>query len=163
MKQVLQQAELLSATIYQRLRKMLKPIFPSSQYRPGILEMTHHFKKALEEFPSSYCVIDGIDAMIEQEIDLLFDIIPRILDSRLDSAKRHKVAIFCRSSLGRGIRLQRLPLSLCVQFDIHNLREDLQLFINHGVDYRQKMRFITHDLRLIETSKESLMQHCAKM
>ena len=158
-KQILQKSEFVGGVLCERVRQILKPTFPSSQVRPGVLELAATLKRGMVEFSPCFCVIDGMDAMPEQEISSLLEVIAPIFAPNT----MRKLAVFCRPSLGRGVNIEQMLKPVSVHFGVDDLRGDLQLFVHHGVDSRQQKRAITADPKLVKAIKNTLISHCAKM
>lgn len=147
----------------EQLGASLKAIFPSAQARPSAKAITSILSNRSIRIKSCIFVIDGIDALPEREINEFLDCLHEIFPSPKSEKFWHKLIVFCRHSLGRGIRLESIPSSNQHEIKLSDIQRDLFAFVDHEVELKQRRRPITDNADLIEETKRVLKAHCGKM
>lgn len=112
--------------------------------------------------PCSF-VIDWIDALTEREVFEFLDSLRDLFPPTQGKKASHKLIMFCRQSLGRGVQLESIPSSAHFEIRLKNIQCDLLAFVDHEVDFRQRRCSITKDMELIEETKRVLKTQCGKM
>lgn len=108
-------------------------------------------------------VIDGIDALQEKEVLAFLHFLRELHTQAQISNSRLKFMIFCRETLGRGIRLESMGPCAIVTTEITRLKHDIHLYVDHQVGLKQAERKIPGDEALLSRVKQMLKDNCAKM
>lgn len=162
MKQLISYVQEKSNPLPEILRNQVQQIFSTKRCFLDIDGATKCFQSFLREIDNSFFIIDGVDAMTEKEISKFFRFL-RIGFDYTSNTPKHRVIIFCRDTLGRGIRLEGLANTSVMQIGISQLKSDIHSYVNHEVTTRQSERSISSTVELIEEIKTVLKDHSEKM
>ena len=108
-------------------------------------------------------IVDGIDTLEERHMLDFRESLRDLCNAGQDEGYCLKAIIFCRETLGRGVRLQDAANTTVLKIGIEHLREDIYLYVDHMVDRMQRRRCVTDDLHLLNEIKQVLKTHSAKM
>jgi len=108
-------------------------------------------------------VVDGIDAMQESDI-LAFNRLLRDVFARGPMAiSKCRLVLFCRETLGRGLRLESIPLSCIFHTQVDHVKSDIHSYVDYEITRKQNERSISNDVLLIDEVGRVLKENAQKM
>ena len=108
-------------------------------------------------------VIDGVDYLQEQEIVSYLKVVRDIFKKQAGPRSNSKFIMFCRETLGRGIRPESLASSITVRIGLAHLKHDIYRYVDYLIAAKQLDREITTDDALLDEIKRVLKANSAKM
>ena len=108
-------------------------------------------------------VVDGIDAMEEADILVFIGLLSKIFAKSDRLNPRCKLIWFCRETLGRYIRVQRVPQACIFNIEAIHVRRDIRLYVDHEVNTKQMERSISSDDALIDRIRNALKENAERM
>lgn len=120
------------------------------------------FENVIDRLPGTLYVIDGIEALAEDEILSIFGIIRTCFGQ----SKQHssKLALFSREILGRGIDVcKQLPEIHYLRLGLNHLQKDIETFVDTQVELMQLKRVITQNAELLDEIRAKLKANSKKM
>lgn len=108
-------------------------------------------------------VIDGIDAMQEHEVLAFLRFLSEVFEASPGPPAGCKLILFCRETLGRGIRLESIPQSCIFYNETNHVRSDIHFYIDHEIERNQRERCITNDNVLLHEVSRVLKENADKM
>lgn len=141
----------------------LTKAFPHAKAIPDLGTLTDILKMLVAGLGSCVFVTDGLDILQEREVVSYLQVVRVLFASVPDSVSHCRMIIFCRETLGRGIRIDTIPRSTTLRIGISHLRRDIHKYIDHEVAAKQLDRNITRDEQLLQEIKDVLKANCAKM
>ena len=146
------------------LEQSLCQAFSHRSLPPHVPMLTRVLVKLLVAIGSCYIVLDGLDAMPEAEILHCTRLLREVLETCLAQAGlKIRLLLFCRETLGRGIRLDKLPETTVITIGVRQVLNDLRTYVEHEINARQIDRAITEDCSLLAEVKQTLITHAKKM
>lgn len=113
--------------------------------------------------PDCLYVVDGIDALPESEIMVFLKFLRSHFAETFESSHQHKMLVFCRDTLGRGVRFDNIPCSSILRIVLENIKHDLDMYVEHEVEDKEASRRISTDPELVQRIKQVLKQNSEKM
>lgn len=108
-------------------------------------------------------VIDGVDYLQEKETVSYLRVVRDVFDNQAGPRSSNKLIMFCRETLGRGIRPESLPSSISLRIGLAHLKHDIHTYVDWLVAAKQLDRSITTDDALVDEIKCVLKANSAKM
>lgn len=133
-----------------------RQVFPAA----ALLSILGRFRRLL---PACVFVIDGIDALLEDEVIVFLKFVRTYFAEADDVVEDSNILLFCRESLGRGLRIENFLRTSILNITLPNIRPDLYTYVEYEVAEKQKDRTISENHELIEQVKNVLKQNSEKM
>lgn len=111
----------------------------------------------------TYFVLDGIDGLTEDAIIRLLGMMKELTASIEANQSARRILIFCRESLGRGIRFENDPRFSSFQIALKHVESDIHAFVDHEVTSKQDERSLIQSRDLLDEVVNVLKSNSAKM
>lgn len=74
-----------------------------------------------------------------------------------------RLILFCRETLGRGLRLESMPLSCIFHTLVDHVKSDVHSYVDYEITRKQNERSISNDVLLIDEVRRVLKENAQKM
>lgn len=134
---------------------------------PSVTASIDHLTATLKHFlqlhPSSYIVVDGIDALSENEILTFVKFLREVWSTESGFSPFGRLILFCRETLGRRIRLDSISNSIILQIRLKHLESDIHTYVDSQINMKQQECPITSNDDLVDEVKTVLKLNSEKM
>lgn len=121
------------------------------------------FNKLCKNLQNCTILIDGLDCLTESEVLGFLKFLRQYFQTGTSMQNSARWLIFCRDTLGRGIRLESVTQSQCFHIDLRHVKRDLHQYIDHEVELRRnESTRITNENTILKI-KTVLKDNCEKM
>jgi len=125
--------------------------------------LTHILISLIQEVGACDFVVDGIDVMGETDIIAFIELLSNIFDGSASLKRNCRLILFCRETLGRGIRLESIPQSCTFNTTSIHVRRDIHSYVDHEIKLKQATRPISDNQALIDRVATVLKMNSEKM
>jgi len=120
-------------------------------------------KELCTENDQTYFVFDGVDGMPEDAIIRLLKVVRELTSSTENDHFVRRILIFCRESLGRGIRFENDQRYSSFEIALKHVEADIHAFVDHEVTAKQDARSLIQSRDLLDEVVRVLKANSAKM
>lgn len=150
----------MTQKLHEEMKAICTSLAPASTIFFNLTAVIQHF---LRVQPLCFLVVDGLDSLLESEIQMFMKFLRHIWDTTTCLDSHGKLILSCRETLGRRIRLDNIPCSAVLQLRLEHLQSDIHLYVDSEVDTRHAESPITADDALVDEIKSVLKSNSEKM
>lgn len=145
------------------LLNKLQKAFSSWTSTPHIPLMTELLKELLASLDKCVFAVDGLDYLPENDILTFLRIARNVFNDRTMIDKGHKLIMFCRDTLARGVHIQTHKHLKILQIEKSHVKVDIHTYVDHQIEGETIDRTITEDEALMDEVRQALKDNHAKM
>jgi len=117
----------------------------------------------VQDIGSCTFVVDGMDHMQELEILAFTRFLRDVFAQSPVGPLNCRLILFCRETLGRGLRLENIPQSCIFHVQVSHVRSDIHSYVDREITRKQDERSISNDVLLIDEVRRTLKKNADKM
>ncbi|PYI31839.1 hypothetical protein BP00DRAFT_165650 [Aspergillus indologenus CBS 114.80] len=144
------------------LRKEIVTFFGRRKITPDFNDLQNIFIQLFDLVPMATYVLDGLDAMEEEQCKLLLTFI-RSLFSGARELKGQRILLFSRDQIPGYVNLATLIPGIGRISTFDNTMSDIRTFIDYSISDKSMYRKLTDDRLLLEETKDVLLNESSGM
>lgn len=153
----------IQTNLPQDLKDTLWHTFSRGRGMCTVSSLTRIFDALTRDIENCTLILDGLDLLKESDVLEFFRFVRNIFPEARSISPSFKMILFCRETLGRGIRLENLSKSTTLQIGLDHVEHDIHSYVDHVVPSKQRERSITNDPNLVKEIVNVLKSNSARM